>query len=679
MHRVLCLTVLWLAWSIAAAPILGAQACSPDSQALVLSGGGARGLAHVGVLRVLDSLGYRPDYVVGTSIGSVIGALVASGYDAGQIDSIMRVLDVARIFSAARPFAPRAFGFIEPVLVWEQGRGGWSFVSASTLDTRINARLNDALLVGNLKAGGDFDSLPAGFAAVATDLKTRDTVLLTSGDLARAVRASMSIPIVLYPQVIDGRVLVDGSIADNLPTAPARRRAKHVTVVDISSRAADTVDINSPTAVARQLYELFLHETDDTLQSLGLFVRPDLKEIGLLDFEPEKLALAETRGAQAARLAVRHWECQPGPQPHLNVPRGPFPLAGFTVDAPRASERRFLAQELGLVVGDSVDLTRIRRAYRGLERSAELREVWLNPRRVDGGLHLDVTLTPPPRRQAGVTLALDYDMGPRLGGALVDRTLFGGAVTGSLGLALGRYRQSLVTGLRPEPASWNPVHPDLRVALNHEDVRNYTPEGVELVTSDTRDASVSLGLEQANQDWVLRSGLLAGAWTDTTRTVSVGGAELHATHGSEVHLPVLSLDAAWTSVWRLASLDAGAALSLGGWTVSGAGRAGAGNNLPQQLTLRLGGSRGFPGYSIYELRGDAELYGNLAVEHRVVGVVRARAEIAGGRLWHSQEDRVLGGTRLLGVVGTPIGEFSAGYGWATTGRHSVFARLGAWF
>ena len=662
-----------------AAAQLPAQACPPGAQGLVLSGGGARGLAHVGVLRVLDSLGYRPGYVVGTSIGSVVGALVATGYDARQLDSIVRELDHAHLLTASQPLSPRAFGFMEPILVWEQGHGGLSIVSASTIDMRVNARLNDAMLVGNLTAAGSFDSLPVPFTAIATKLRTREEVLLNGGDLARAVRASISIPLVFYPQRINGVALVDGGIVDNIPTAPARRRASILTVVDISSAAADSVDINSAAAIASQLYELFLKETGDTLHAGEMFVRPDIEGIGLLDFSPATMTLAEERGAAAARVAVQRWACRPAPQEHLRVPQGPFRLAGFTITAPRAQERRYLEHELGLVAGDTLDLARIRRAYGRMQRSAERREIWLNPRRDTSGLHLDVTMTPPPPRKAGVSLAFDYDMGGRLGAAYVDQSLFGGSANGSLAFGLGRYRQTLLAGLRPQPTSWNPIQPDLEFVLNHEDVRNYDSTGFEVPSSETRDISMSLGLLQASMAWVLRAGIVGGSWTDSSGTVNAAGVQLRVAHGNASHTPVLNASATWTSEWRLAWFDAEAAVRSGRWTFSAAGRAGAGASLPQQLMLRLGGSRGFPGYSVYELRGDEELYGELGAEHRVLGPIGARLEVAAGRLWHSQEDQWLGGTRVLAVLGTPLGELSGGYGWATTGRKAVFARLGAWF
>ena len=674
-------TALFIAIAVALpvpAP-LHAQECTPGPRALVLSGGGARGLAHVGVLHVLDSVGYRPDYVVGTSIGSIMGALVATGYDARQIDSIVRALDVEHLLTAARPFSPREFGFIEPVLVWEQGRGGMGLVSTVTLDARINARLNDALLVGNLTAAGDFDSLPIPFAAIATDLSNRDRVVLTHGDLARAVRASMSIPLVFYPQVIDGRVLVDGGIVDNIPTGPARDRATSLTVVDISSQAADTVDINSPVAIASQLYELFLRETGDVVRSDELFVRPDIEGIGLLDFSPATMSRAVERGRAAGRAALERWTCRPEPREHVRVRQGPFRLASVTVTAVRGLDRRFLQREFGLVPGDTLDLARIRRAYRRMERAAERREIWLYPKRTAEGLHVDLTLTPSAARKAGVILVYDYDMGGRLGVAYVDRTLFRNEINGSIGVGVGRYRQSLIAGLRPVPASWNPIHPDLRVVLSHEDVRNYDSTGLELVSSNTHDVSGTLALEQATQRWVWRGGLLAGTWTDSAGTVSGLGAHVSVLTGSAAHPPALAVEGSWTSEWSLMALDAMVAARLGTWTLSAGARAGAGKDLPQQLLLRLGGHRGFPGYSIYELRGDEELSGHLAAEHRVLGPVRARVELAAGRMWGSQEDEWLGGARLVGVLGTPIGELGFGYGGATTGRRAVFARLGAWF
>src|SRR3990170_8493709 len=137
-------------------PALRAQTCSPARTALVLSGGGAKGLAHIGVLRVLDSLGIRPDLVVGSSMGAIIGGMYASGYSGREIDSLARALPMADLFRTYQPRAPRSLGLIQPLVVWEQGARRFTIQSAAVEEAEVNALVNGAMLRGNLLARGNF-------------------------------------------------------------------------------------------------------------------------------------------------------------------------------------------------------------------------------------------------------------------------------------------------------------------------------------------------------------------------------------------------------------------------------------------------------------------------------------------------------------------------------------------
>ena len=171
---------------------------------------------------MLDSLGIRPDLVVGSSMGAIIGGMYASGYSGREIDSLARALPIADLFRTYQPRAPRSLGLLQPLVVWEQGARRFTIQSAAVDEAEVNALVNGAMLRGNLLARGNFDSLPIPFRAVAADLADRTAVVLATGDLARAVRASFAIPLVFAPESLDGRILADGGLAANIPIAVAR-------------------------------------------------------------------------------------------------------------------------------------------------------------------------------------------------------------------------------------------------------------------------------------------------------------------------------------------------------------------------------------------------------------------------------------------------------------------------
>lgn len=193
--------------------VLGAAAlaASPRAQAasggvaVVLGGGGCRGYGHIGVIRVLEANGLKPDLVVGSSVGSLVGALYASG---------MRAEELERHGERVNPNLLRDWIF--PKLGLFGGEGIARFVRE-----RVKAP--------------DIESLPLRFAAVATDLRSGEAVILERGDLGRAVQASSSAPGLLEPVRLAGRMLVDGNLAAPVPVAAARRLgARKVIAVDVT-------------------------------------------------------------------------------------------------------------------------------------------------------------------------------------------------------------------------------------------------------------------------------------------------------------------------------------------------------------------------------------------------------------------------------------------------------------
>jgi len=178
--------------------------------ALVLSGGAVRGFAHIGVLRVLEREGLRPDLVVGCSVGSIVGALYASGMSVQRIEQLAARLDWGTLFD------------FDPVRALLGGLG-LGFAKGK----RLEALLREAVNV-------PMQTFPTRFAAVATDLNNGETVLLNHGDAPRALRASTAIPVIYEPVTSDGRLLGDGQITSPMPVAAARQLGAQVVVaVDV--------------------------------------------------------------------------------------------------------------------------------------------------------------------------------------------------------------------------------------------------------------------------------------------------------------------------------------------------------------------------------------------------------------------------------------------------------------
>src|SRR5262249_54475848 len=185
-------------------------------------GGASRGLAHPGVLVGLEQRGHDPDMVVGASMGAVIGALYATGISA---DSVWTIVDEQHWRDLFVPF-PVAVGSAReirhPIIHLHRGATGAVALQGLISDWRINRELVHRLFGASARARGDFDRLPRRYRAVAADIATGDVVEISHGDLARAVRASVSDPGFFEPVLWDGKLVVDGVLRDYLPVDAAR-------------------------------------------------------------------------------------------------------------------------------------------------------------------------------------------------------------------------------------------------------------------------------------------------------------------------------------------------------------------------------------------------------------------------------------------------------------------------
>lgn len=292
--------VVFLLCSLTLVPTAAAQQEAPDGArkerpvvGLVLSGGGAKGLAHVGVLRVLEEIQVPVDLVVGTSAGAAVGALYAQGMPVEEIENRMLEMDWLSSFQdtpgrSYQPVRRKEDGWRFPAspglgVGLDGFRVGRGLISGQNLGLILNELTYEAALVR------DFDQLPIPFRAVATDLETGEEVVLEDGSLSEAIRASMSIPGVYAPVSRDGRLLVDGGVANNLPVSVARELgAEVVIVVDISDEPGRGETLTQAFSVLQQLTTLMTRRSvEEQLASLrekDVLITPDLSGLSSADF-----------------------------------------------------------------------------------------------------------------------------------------------------------------------------------------------------------------------------------------------------------------------------------------------------------------------------------------------------------------------------------------------------------
>ena len=279
---------------------LGAAPADPEEMrprvGLVLSGGGARGAAHVGVLKVLEESRVPVDYIAGTSMGAIVGGLYASGMSADEIDIAIDAMDWDRMFRDDLERQDRSFRRKrDDDLLLVQAQPGFD-LKTGTLKLplgliegqRVTLALKEFTVpVAQIR---DFDELPTAFRAVATDIGTGQMAVLGEGDLALAISGSMAIPGIFSPTVFGDRLLMDGGITNNLPVDVARAMgADIVIVVDISTQLHAPEDLTDIVVLTDQLTSIMTRaNTERNLKTLGpgdIAIVPELGNIRTGDFD----------------------------------------------------------------------------------------------------------------------------------------------------------------------------------------------------------------------------------------------------------------------------------------------------------------------------------------------------------------------------------------------------------
>lgn len=396
--------------------------------AVVLEGGSAWGFAHIGVLKVIEQLGIPVDIVVGTSMGSIVGGLYASGYSATEIETIAMNTDWSSLFIEDRG---------KTRLAWRDSLDRAEYMGSIQFDGKGVAlsgglisgnritRFFDTLLV-NTPSPADFDKLPRRFRAVATDIVNGEQIVYSSGSLPDAMRASMSIPGVFAPYKYDGHYLVDGGLVNNLPVDVARSMGADIVIaVDLFSERQindDTLNRTPLLSLSQSIDIALRANVKRQLPGADLVIPVNIAGFIVTDFD--KARPIASRGEQIAREHIgelKKIRDRLGDDPATPVVRQEVPPVSRVIveGGATAKENARLRTLFEPIVGTNPSPESFGKAFDAIDQSGAYDRVRVRRDSEQEGAPLVVALhpTPPPKHE----LKLSYLYSATIGQSVTSK------------------------------------------------------------------------------------------------------------------------------------------------------------------------------------------------------------------------------------------------------------------
>lgn len=328
---------------------------------LVLSGGGAKGFAHVAVIKVLEEAGVRVDYIGGTSMGAIIGGLYAAGYTAAQLDSIIRSLDFKTILSdkiprKSKPFYEKENGEKYSLTLPIKNKSVGIPTALSEGQNVLNILTELTQTVNNIS---DFSKLPIPFVCVATDLKTGNPVILKSGFLPEAMRASGAFPTLLTPVVVDGKLLSDGGIVNNFPVEEVIAMGADIIIgVDIQSGLLEPEELDSFMIIIGQIVGFQMYKTLEYKYKLvDVLIKPNMRDFNVVSFAKINEIMKEGDSASRSKIdelkQIASKQIKSKTARTVQIHQKKFHISGFEIEGNRHYTDSYILGKLNLKKRDT--------------------------------------------------------------------------------------------------------------------------------------------------------------------------------------------------------------------------------------------------------------------------------------------------------------------------------------
>ena len=490
---------------------------------LVLAGGGALGFAHIGVLKVLEDNGIHVDYIAGTSMGGIIGALSAYGYSAREIEKEVSAIEWTNLFfdSKSRDYMSYSNKTASAKYFMTLGfdRHGIKNSPGIITGQKIQDKFNE--LVGPCSRKDKFDDLPIPYRAVATDILTGEKVVLESGSLVDAMRSTMSIPGVFTPVERDGRILVDGMVADNLPVDVARDMGADIIIaVTLSHNQATREELKGPSGVANQMLNIYIYDqVNAQLKDADIVIAPELLNYTSTSYFKMKEIVA--LGEEAARKAMPQIKEQVGPENISSIPKiGVMKKKPVIIDQIEVSnidsyDRSMLIKKLEVFKGELADIDKINKVVEDFHASGQYESIRYYIDTVEDQNILSMRVEPSKKGPHFFRLGLFYEVNTNVHENYIFNLL--------LGL---EFNDLLLEGdrLENEYEFFSGISATTRYFIPFLDYFFIRPE-VKFNYYPDKDESLDLGIESTNAnrtEMTVASSLSVGTFNRTFGEMSVG-------------------------------------------------------------------------------------------------------------------------------------------------------------
>ena len=382
---------------------------------LVLTGGGAKGFAHIGVLKVLEKAGIKIDYIGGTSMGAVVGGLYATGYNATQIDSIFHNTNFDELLQDYIPRTSKSFyekrndelyAFSLPFTNFSVG------VPLALSKGMYNYNLLTKL-THSVRHVRDFNKLPTPFVCIATNIETGEQLVMRSGYLPQALLASSAFPTLFSPVEIDGKLLIDGGVTNNYPIDEVKKMGADIIIgVDVQDGLKDRNSLKEATRILVQISNLEMIESMKLkVKKTDIYIKPDITDFSVISFDKGKEIIK--KGEEAAmlvyddlkKLVVKNNEFKIN---NLKCKSDSIQIDRISINDVKNYTRAYVIGKLGFKQGAKISYDQLKKGINALNTTGNFSSINYQINDLKPGDELNLTLTES-KNKTFLKFGLHYD------------------------------------------------------------------------------------------------------------------------------------------------------------------------------------------------------------------------------------------------------------------------------